>query len=316
MRQTVLGQSGIVTGVLGLGCMGMSWGYDELGRDDDTSVAVVHRALELGSTLIDTADQYGPFTNEELVGRALRGRRERAVLATKGGLVVEEGYRSRRDGRPEHLRAALDASLRRLGVDHVDLYQLHRIDPQVPVEESWGALAEMVEQGKIRALGLSEAGVDEIERAHAVHPVSTVQSELSLWSRDALEQGVVEHCARRGIAFVAFAPLGRGFLAGHIASSADLPQADGRHNIPRYRSEAIEANQALVERVRKAAESSGCTTAQAAIAWTLAQGSHVLAIPGTKTPRYLEENTAAEAVRLSPEALDLLADLPTAIGAR
>ncbi|MHA6761716.1 aldo/keto reductase [Streptacidiphilus sp. PAMC 29251] len=319
MRKVVLGSSGISTGAVGLGCMGMSWGYDESGRDDRASVEVIRRAPGLGCTLVDTADQYGPFTNEELVGRALRGRRDQVVLATKGGLVVEQpgaGYRSRRDGRPEHLRAAFEASLLRLGVDHVDLYQLHRTDPQVPVEESWGTLAEFVAEGKARALGLSEASVEEIDRAAAVHPVASVQSELSLWSREALTGGVVEHCARRGIAFIAFAPLGRGFLSGRIASPLDLPAVDGRHAIPRFQPEALSANQAIIERLRAAAEASDCSPAQAAVAWVLAQGDHVLAIPGTKTMRYLEENAAAERVRLAPRSLELLDELPEAVGAR
>ncbi|MGV9242422.1 aldo/keto reductase [Streptomyces sp. NPDC003710] len=318
MRRIQLGGSQRTFAAVGLGCMGMSWGYDELGRDDNESVAVIRHAVELGVDLIDTADQYGPFTNELLVGKALKGYRDRVLLATKGGLVVDDPatYRSHRDGRPEYLRAAVDASLKRLGVDHVDLYQLHRIDPAVPVEESWGALAELVKEGKLGALGLSEASTQEIGRAHAIHPVASVQSELSLWSREALTDGVVEYCGREGIAFIAFAPLGRGFLSGLIGSPQDLPKADGRHRIPRFQPEAIAANAAIVDRVRAVADGLGATVAQVAIAWVLAQGEHVGVIPGTKTRRYLRDNVAAGSLTLPPQALAELAALPEAVGAR
>ncbi|MCF1506672.1 aldo/keto reductase [Streptomyces glomeratus] len=318
MRRIQLGGSQRTFAAVGLGCMGMSWGYDELGRDDNESVAVIRHAVELGVDLIDTADQYGPFTNELLVGKALKGYRDRVLLATKGGLVVDDPatYRSHRDGRPEYLRAAVDASLKRLGVDHVDLYQLHRIDPAVPVEESWGALAELVKEGKLGALGLSEASAQEIGRAHAIHPVASVQSELSLWSREALTDGVVEYCARESIAFIAFAPLGRGFLSGLIGSPQDLPKADGRHRIPRFQPEAIAANAAIVDRVRAVADGLGATVAQVAIAWVLAQGEHVGVIPGTKTRRYLRDNVAAGSLTLPPQALAELAALPEAVGAR
>ncbi|MEU6094433.1 aldo/keto reductase [Streptomyces sp. NPDC047079] len=318
MRRIQLGGSQRTFAAVGLGCMGMSWGYDELGRDENESVAVIRHAVELGVDLIDTADQYGPFTNETLVGKALKGYRDRVLLATKGGLVVDDPatYRSHRDGRPEYLRAAVDASLKRLGVDHVDLYQLHRIDPAVPVEESWGALAELVKEGKLGALGLSEASADEIGRAHAIHPVASVQSELSLWSRESLTDGVVEYCGREGIAFIAFAPLGRGFLSGLISGPQDLPKVDGRHRIPRFQPEAIAANRAIVDRVRAVADGLGATVAQVAIAWVLAQGEHVGVIPGTKTRRYLEDNVAAGSLTLSSEALAELAALPEAVGAR
>lgn len=298
--------------------MGMSWGYDELGRDENESIGVIRRAVELGVDLIDTADQYGPFTNELLVGKALRGYRDKVLLATKGGLVVDDPttYRSHRDGRPEYLRSAVEASLRRLDVDRVDLYQLHRIDPEVPVEESWGALAELVKEGKIGALGLSEASADEIGRAHAIHPVASVQSELSLWSREALTDGVVEYCGREGIAFIAFAPLGRGFLSGLISGPQDLPEADGRHRLPRFQAEAITANQAIVDRLRAVADGLGATVAQVAIAWVLAQGDHVGVIPGTKTRRYLEDNVASGSLTLSAEAMADLAAVPEATGSR
>ncbi|OMI88735.1 aldo/keto reductase [Streptomyces sp. M1013] len=318
MRRIQLVGSQRTFAAVGIGCMGMSWGYDELGRDEDESVAVVRHAIDLGVDLVDTADQYGPFTNELLVGKALRGRRDDVLLATKGGLVVDDPatYRSHRDGRPEYLRAAVDASLGRLGVDRIDLYQLHRVDPEVPIEESWGALAELVKEGKLGAIGLSEVSVEEIGRAQAVHPVASVQSELSLWSREALNDGVVEYCGREGIAFIAFAPLGRGFLSGRISSPQDLPKVDGRHRIPRFQPEAISANQAIVDRIRQLADRLGATVAQVAIAWVLAQGEHVGVIPGTKTRRYLEDNVKAGSLVLAPEALAELAALPEAVGAR
>ncbi len=318
MRRIQLGGSQRTFAAVGIGCMGMSWGYDELGRDEDESVAVVRHAIDLGVDLVDTADQYGPFTNELLVGKALRGRRDDVLLATKGGLVVDDPatYRSHRDGRPEYLRAAVDASLGRLGVDRIDLYQLHRVDPEVSIEESWGALAELVKEGKLGAIGLSEVSVEEIGRAQAVHPVASVQSELSLWSREALNDGVVEYCGREGIAFIAFAPLGRGFLSGRISSPQDLPKVDGRHRIPRFQPEAISANQAIVDRIRQLADRLGATVAQVAIAWVLAQGEHVGVIPGTKTRRYLEDNVKAGSLVLAPEALAELAALPEAVGAR
>ncbi|WP_017623096.1 aldo/keto reductase [Nocardiopsis chromatogenes] len=318
MRTRRIGGAGRRVGAIGLGCMGMSWGYDPLGRDEGESVRVIREALELGADLIDTADQYGPFTNEELVGRALRGVREHAFLATKGGLVVDDPatFASHRDGRPEHLRAAVDGSLRRLGVDRIDLYQLHRIDPDVPLEESWGALAALVEEGKVGALGLSEASAEQIRTAHALHPVSTVQSELSLWSREPLSDGVLECCAREGIAFIAYSPLGRGFLAGGISSSADLPEVDGRHRTPRFHPDAISANRPIVDRVRDVAADTGATVAQVSLAWVLAQGEHIVAIPGTKRPRYLRENAAAADLVLSEEHLALLDGVPSPVGTR
>jgi aryl-alcohol dehydrogenase-like predicted oxidoreductase len=321
MRTVTLGRDGPEVGAIGLGCMGMTDAYDAAGRDDDTSIAVVRRALDLGVTLIDTADVYGPFTNEELIGRALAGHRERAVLATKVGLVVggdspdDDVPGVGRDGRPEHVRAAIDASLRRLGTDHVDLYQLHRVDPQVPVEETWGAMAEAVAAGKARHLGLSEATVDEVRRAHAVHPVASVQSELSLWTRGPLAD-VLPHCAEHGIAFLPFAPLGRGFLAGRFTSFDDLPEDDFRRSLPRFQQDALRANLAIVGRVQAVAERLGATPAQVALAWVLAQGPMVVPIPGTKTPRYLEQNAAAAELTLAPADLAELDALPTATGDR
>src|SRR6478736_7837429 len=262
-------------GRIGLGCMGMTWAYGAQDRDEAESIATIHRALELGVRLLDTADMYGPYSNEELVGRALAGRRDEAFLATKCGLVVEDAgeYVLRRNGRPEHVREAVDASLRRLQTDFIDLYQLHRIDPDVPVEETWGAMAELVDEGKVGALGMSEVGVDELERAHAIHPVASVQSEGSLWTRDAFAE-VVPWCAAHDAAFLPFAPLGRGFLTGALAPQK-FPPGDFRKNNPRFQPEAIDANAALVERVQAVAAGQEATPAQVALAWLLAQGDHI-----------------------------------------
>jgi aryl-alcohol dehydrogenase-like predicted oxidoreductase len=319
MRTTTLGTKGPEVGVVGLGCMGMTHAYDPAGRDDAASVAVVHRALDLGVTLIDTADVYGPYTNEELVGRALADRRDRAVLATKVGLVTGEraGTSSGlgRDGRPEHVRRSIDDSLRRLGTDHVDLWQLHRVDPEVPLEETWGAMAEAVAAGKALHLGLSEVTADEIRRAQAVHPVASVQSELSLWTRDPLAE-VLPLCEEQGIAFLPFSPLGRGFLAGRFGSSADLPQDDWRASLPRFQEEALHANQALVEKVREVAARHGSTPARVALAWVLRQGRYVVPIPGTKTLRYLEDNAGAAELELTAQDLAELDALPAPVGSR
>jgi aryl-alcohol dehydrogenase-like predicted oxidoreductase len=308
--------AGRAVGPVGLGCMGMSWGYDPSDRDDERSIGVIHRALEIGVTLLDTADAYGPFTNEELVGRALEGRRDQAVLATKCGLVVEDvaEYVMGRDGRPEHVREAIDASLRRLRTDHVDLYQLHRVDPDVPLEETWGAMAETVAAGKARAIGMSEVGVAELERAQAIHPVASVQSEASLWTRDAFAE-VVPWCAAHGAAFLPFAPLGRGFLTGALGLRSFGP-GDFRKNNPRFQREAMDANQALVERVKAVAERHGATPAQVALAWLLAQGEHIVPIPGTRRAERLEENAGAASLELSAEDLAELDALPDAVGAR
>jgi aryl-alcohol dehydrogenase-like predicted oxidoreductase len=326
MRTTTLGSNGPEVGVIGLGCMGMSHSYDMAApRDEATSIAVIHQALDLGMTLIDTADAYGPYTNEELVGRALAsGYRDRAVLATKVGLLTDSvqvanpantSPGAARNGRPEHIRASIDGSLRRLGTDHVDLYQLHRVDPQVPIEESWAAMAGTVAAGKARHIGLSEVSVDEIRRAQAVHPVTSVQSELSLWTRDALAD-VLPYCQHQGIAFLPFAPLGRGFLTGRFSSFDDLPQDDFRRGLPRFQREALGANLAIVGRVRQIADRAGATPAQVALAWVLAQGKHVIPIPGTKTLRYLTENAGAADIELSAPDLAELGALPAPEGAR
>jgi aryl-alcohol dehydrogenase-like predicted oxidoreductase len=326
MRTTTLGSKGPEVGVIGLGCMGMTYAYDmTTPRDDATSIAVIHQALDLGVTLIDTADVYGPYTNEELVGRALAGgHRERAVLATKVGLALNAPSQASGrgnspgavpNGRPEHVRKSIDDSLRRLGTDHVDLYQLHRVDPQVSLEETWGAMAEAVAAGKARHIGLSEVTVDQIKRAQAVHPVTSVQSELSLWTRDVLAE-VLPYCQEQDIAFLPFSPLGRGFLTGRFSSFDDLPEDDFRRRLPRFQQDALRANLAIVTRVREIAERAGATPAQVALAWVLAQGRHVVPIPGTKTPKYLTDNAGAADIELSVTDLAELDALPAPEGTR
>lgn len=315
MNARILGSSEIVVGEIGLGCMPMNWAY--VGDSSETeSIRVIHRALDLGVTLLDTADVYGPYTNEELVGRALQGHRERAVLATKTGLVVgpNGGYPMQNDARPEHILEAADGSLRRLRTNVIDLYQLHRIDPNIPLEESWGTMAELVAAGKVRALGMSEAAVDELERAHAIHPVATVQSELSLWFAERLTD-VVPWCAANDVAFIPFAPLGRGFLTGTMAIASTDPK-DFRSSLPRFTQEAIDANQAIVERVRAVAARRGATPPQVALAWVLAQGPHIVPIPGTRRLRHLEDNAGASAIGLSTRDLTDLNDLPEVTGTR
>jgi aryl-alcohol dehydrogenase-like predicted oxidoreductase len=302
-------------GRIGLGCMPLSFGYVDSPSEDDP-IDLLHHAVDLGVTLFDTADVYGPFSNEELLGRGLEGRRDDVRIATKVGLKVGPtgGYPLSRDARPERIEAAIDASLQRLRTDHVDLYYLHRLDPEVPLEESWGALAEAVRAGKARAIGLSEVGVDELERAQAIHPVAAVQSELSLWTRDALAD-VVPWCAANDACFVSFSPLGRGFLTGAV-TSASFDDADFRANNPRFTPEAIEANGRLVDIVRTVASRAEATPAQVALAWTLAQGDHVMPIPGTKRIRYLDENAGAADIRLSADDLTVLENLPSAVGSR
>ncbi|MGZ8630327.1 MAG: aldo/keto reductase [Actinomycetota bacterium] len=300
---------------IGLGCMPMSFGYVDAPSEDDP-LGVIRRGLELGAAVFDTADVYGPFSNEELLGQALEGRREEAVVATKVGLVVgpNGGYPLRRDARPERIADQIHGSLRRLRTDVVDLYYLHRIDEHVPLEESWGAMASLVEAGHVRALGLSEVGIDELERAHAIHPVAAVQSELSLWTRDAIPE-VLPWCAAHGALFVPFSPLGRGFLTGSITSGS-FDDRDFRATNPRFTDEAIAANQAIVRVARDVAGRHGATPAQVALAWTLAKGPHVVPIPGTKRLRYLEENMAAVRLRLDPDDLAELDDAPSASAPR
>jgi aryl-alcohol dehydrogenase-like predicted oxidoreductase len=298
-----LGTQGLEVGAIGLGCMGMSEFYGT--ADEGEAIATIHRALDLGVTLFDTADMYGPFTNEELVGRAIAGRREQVVLATKFGIVRDAGDPSRRgiEGSPEYVHKAIDGSLGRLGVDYVDLYYQHRVDPDTPIEETVGAMAELVRDGKVRYLGLSEAAPDTIRRAHAVHPISALQTEYSLWTRDP-EEEVLPTVRELGIGFVAYSPLGRGFLSGRIQSPDDLEERDFRRRNPRFQGENFERNLELVESVREIAEEKGITPAQLALAWVLAQGEDIVPIPGTKRRDRLEENVATLDVDLTAEDLD------------
>ena len=317
MERRRLGTSGIKVGEIGLGCMGMSASYAPSERDDATSIAVVHRAIDLGVTLIDTADVYGPWINEELVGRALAGRRDEVTLATKCGLVflgIGANTRGHPDGRPVHIAMSCDASLERLGVDVIDLYQLHRPDPTVPVAESIGAMADLITAGKVRAIGVSEFSVPQLDQAVAVHPIASVQSELSLWTRDALAD-VLPWCRGHDVAFIPFSPLGRGFLTGALEGVA-FEAGDFRARNPRFTDDARAANQVIVDDVRAIAARHGCTPGQVAIAWTLAQGDQVVPIPGTKRVAYLEENVGAAAVQLTAEDLAALDDLPDPVGTR
>ena len=302
MEQRSLGRSGLSVSAQGLGCMGMSEFYGP--RDDAESLATIARALELGIRFLDTADVYGPFVNEELVGRAIRGRREEVVLATKFGIVRDPADPTKRGicGRPDYVRQCCEASLRRLGAERIDLYYQHRVDPQTPIEETVGAMAELVRQGKVRFLGLSEAGSETLRRASRVHPIAAVQSEYSLWSRDP-EDGVLATCRELGIGFVAYSPLGRGFLTGQIKRFEDLAPDDYRRFSPRFQGENFERNLALVARVEGLAREKGCTPAQLALAWVLAQGDDVVPIPGTKRRERLEENAAAEDVLLTEHDL-------------
>jgi len=297
-----LGSSGLETSALGLGCMGMSEFYGP--ADEQESSATIRRALDLGMGFLDTADMYGMGRNEELVGRTIRGRREEVVLATKFGNVRDQADPARRsiNGRPEYVRAACDASLRRLGVDEIDLYYQHRVDPAVPIEETVGAMAQLVEAGKVRFLGLSEAGAETIRRAHAVHPISALQSEYSLWTRDP-EDGTLEVCRELGIGFVAYSPLGRGFLTGQIRSFEDFAPDDFRRMNPRFQGDNFRKNLDLVDRIADIAREKQCTPAQLALAWLLAQGDDIVPIPGTRHPGRLEENVEALQIELSPNDL-------------
>jgi len=317
MEQRTLGSQGLVVSALGLGCMGMSDFYGP--GDDQESTSTIHRALDMGVTLLDTADAYGPFTNEQLIGRSIAGRRDEVVLATKFGNVRNpDGSFAGVNGRPEFVRQAIDGSLQRLGVDHVDLYYQHRVDTTLPVEETWGVLGELVDAGKVRYLGISEAAPATIRRAHATHPVSAVQMEYSLFTRDP-EDGVLETVRELGVGFVAYSPLGRGFLSGAVTSRDQLSEGDVRRRHPRFSEENFEKNLALAEQVRAAAARKGVTAGQLALAWVLAQGHDIVPIPGSRRRVHLEENVAALGIRLSEEdlaSLDEAAPKGAASGAR
>jgi len=316
MHTRTLGRTGLKVGAIGLGCMGMSEFYGP--GDEAESIATIHRALELGVTLLDTSDVYGPYTNEQLVGRAIKGRRDRVVLATKFGIVRNADGSRAINGRPAHVRASCDASLGRLGVDVIDLYYQHRVDPATPIEDTVGAMAELVRAGKVRHLGLSEAGPETLRRAARVHPITAVQTEYSLWTRDP-EDGVLAACRELGIGFVAYSPLGRGFLTGKLKQLDDLAADDFRRHSPRFQGDNFTKNLALVDHLTAIAHAKHVTPGQLALAWVMSRGDDIVAIPGTKRRRYLEENVAAEAVTFTAAELaeiDAIAPRGAAAGLR
>ena len=319
MQQRQLGPNGPTVSALGLGCMGMSDFYSTA-QDEKEAIATLHRALELGVTLLDTADMYGPHTNERLIGKAIKGKRQQVFLATKFGILRDPTDPSARgvSSRPEYIRRSVEGSLQRLGVEVIDLYYQHRVDPEVPIEEVVGTMADLISEGKIRYIGLSEASVATLERAHKVHPITALQTEYSLWTRDA-EQGVLAACERLGIGFVPYSPLGRGFLTGAIQRPEDLDADDFRRSNPRFQGENFARNLALVEKVTELAKRKGVAPSQLALAWVLAQGEHIVPIPGTKRRRYLEENIAAAELTLNKAelaAIEAVFPLQAAAGAR
>jgi aryl-alcohol dehydrogenase-like predicted oxidoreductase len=314
VRQVSLGRLEVSS--IGLGCMGMSAFYTGAGTDDSESIRTIHRALDLGMTFLDTAEIYGPYTNEELVGRAIAGRRDQVVLATKFGNISHlDGSARRFDSRPENIRIAAEGSLKRLGTDHIDLYYQHRVDPDTPIEDTVGAMAELVAEGKVRHIGLSEAAPDTIRRAHATHPVTALQTEYSLWTRDP-EAEILPLLRELGIGFVAYSPLGRGFLTGQLRSTNQLADSDFRKANPRFAAGNLEHNLRIVDEVEAVAADVGATPAQVALAWLLARGDDIVPIPGTKRVSRLEENAAADSVKLTPRQIERLSSVAPAAGDR